>query len=275
MKRVFTTGQVAQICRVNSSTVAKWFDSGRLQGYRVPGHQDRRIPRECLIRFLKENHMPLGALEEEENAARVYPEAAESNSELLGWEPPAIPGVMKVFTLEQVATLCRVAPQTVAKWFDSGRLRGYRLPGSDERRIPRDALIKFLTENGMPLNGLVPAGETPLALGPVHRKELSGGTEGAAAVAPTSSQEEVDCVSRDDPVVKGSFTIGQVAQLCKVAPRTVSKWFDSGRLKGVRIRSSGQRRFPRAALVRFLKEHNMPLGELEGNEVEEAPERQP
>ena len=26
------------------------------------------------------------------------------------------------------------------------------------------------------------------------------------------------------------FTTGQVAKICKVAPRTVSKWFDSGRL---------------------------------------------
>jgi len=65
MKKVFTTGQVAKICKVAPRTVSKWFDSGRLRGYRIPGSQDRRIPREQLIRFLKEHHMPLGELEEE------------------------------------------------------------------------------------------------------------------------------------------------------------------------------------------------------------------
>jgi len=65
MKKVFTTGQVAKICKVAPRTVSKWFDSGRLRGYRIPGSQDRRIPREHLIRFLKEHNMPLGELEEE------------------------------------------------------------------------------------------------------------------------------------------------------------------------------------------------------------------
>src|SRR4051794_17079469 len=65
MKKVFTTGQVAKICKVAPRTVSKWFDSGRLRGYRIPGSQDRRIPREQLIRFLKENGMPLGGLEQE------------------------------------------------------------------------------------------------------------------------------------------------------------------------------------------------------------------
>jgi excisionase family DNA binding protein len=65
MKKVFTTGQVAKICKVAPRTVSKWFDSGRLRGYRIPGSQDRRIPREHLIRFLKEHGMPLGELEEE------------------------------------------------------------------------------------------------------------------------------------------------------------------------------------------------------------------
>jgi excisionase family DNA binding protein len=64
-KKVFTTGQVAKICHVAPRTVSKWFDTGKLRGYRIPGSQDRRIPREQLIRFMKENHIPLGSLEEE------------------------------------------------------------------------------------------------------------------------------------------------------------------------------------------------------------------
>jgi excisionase family DNA binding protein len=64
MNSVYTTGQVARLCKVAPRTVTKWFDSGRLRGYRIPGSQDRRIPRANLIRFLKEHGMPLGELEE-------------------------------------------------------------------------------------------------------------------------------------------------------------------------------------------------------------------
>lgn len=56
-RKVFTTGEVAQLCMVAPRTVSKWFDCGRLRGFRIPGSQDRRIPREHLERFLKENHM--------------------------------------------------------------------------------------------------------------------------------------------------------------------------------------------------------------------------
>jgi excisionase family DNA binding protein len=64
LAKVFTTGQVAEICQVAPRTVSKWFDSGRLRGYRIPGSRDRRIPRECLQAFLRENGMPLGKLQD-------------------------------------------------------------------------------------------------------------------------------------------------------------------------------------------------------------------
>src|SRR5438094_4678260 len=65
MKKVCTTGQDAKTSQVAHRTVSKWFDSVRLRGYRIPGSEERRIPREHLIRFLKEHGMPLGELEEE------------------------------------------------------------------------------------------------------------------------------------------------------------------------------------------------------------------
>lgn len=57
-KRVFTTGQVAKICGVTPRVVAKWCDSGRLGSYRIPGSQDRRIPREYLHKFLVVSGLP-------------------------------------------------------------------------------------------------------------------------------------------------------------------------------------------------------------------------
>lgn len=60
---VLTTGQVAEICQVAPRTVSKWFDSGELKGYRVPGSKDRRIPVDDLIRFMRRHGMPLGVLD--------------------------------------------------------------------------------------------------------------------------------------------------------------------------------------------------------------------
>lgn len=62
-KDVLTTGQVAQICNVAPRTVTKWFDSGQLRGYRIPGSRDRRIPISELIRFMKAHNIPTDALE--------------------------------------------------------------------------------------------------------------------------------------------------------------------------------------------------------------------
>jgi excisionase family DNA binding protein len=62
-KDVLTTGQVAQICNVAPRTVTKWFDSGQLRGYRIPGSRDRRIPVSELIRFMKANNIPTDTLE--------------------------------------------------------------------------------------------------------------------------------------------------------------------------------------------------------------------
>ena len=59
-----------------------------------------------------------------------------------------------VLTTGEVAEICKVAPRTVSKWFDSGRLGGYRIPGSKDRRIPKAELLRFMKEHGIPLNGL-------------------------------------------------------------------------------------------------------------------------
>jgi excisionase family DNA binding protein len=59
-----------------------------------------------------------------------------------------------VLTTGEVAKICNVAPRTVSKWFDTGQLRGYRIPGSKDRRIPLDQLLRFMHAHGIPLNGL-------------------------------------------------------------------------------------------------------------------------
>ena len=63
------------------------------------------------------------------------------------------------------------------------------------------------------------------------------------------------------------MTTGQVAQICNVAPRTVTKWFDAGQLKGYRIPGSRDRRIPTAELVKFMKAHDMPIDALEAGQM--------
>jgi len=62
-KQVFTTGEAADICKISQQTIIRCFDSGRLKGFRVPGSRFRRIPREELIRFMRENAIPTDTLE--------------------------------------------------------------------------------------------------------------------------------------------------------------------------------------------------------------------
>lgn len=61
-KDVLTTGEVAKICNVASRTVSKWFDSGQLKGYRIPGSKDRRIPVSSLRKFMKNHGIPMDGL---------------------------------------------------------------------------------------------------------------------------------------------------------------------------------------------------------------------
>jgi two-component system response regulator RpaA len=63
MKTVFTTGEAAKICKVSQQTIIRCFDSGQLKGFRVPGSRFRRIPRDSLYRFMKDNNIPTDALE--------------------------------------------------------------------------------------------------------------------------------------------------------------------------------------------------------------------
>lgn len=64
-----------------------------------------------------------------------------------------------VLTTGEVAKLCNVAPRTVSKWFDSGQLKGYRIPGSKDRRIPLNNLVQFMKAHGIPLDGVM-SGDT-------------------------------------------------------------------------------------------------------------------
>lgn len=60
----------------------------------------------------------------------------------------------KIFTTGEAAHICKVSQQTIIRCFDSGRLTGFRVPGSKFRRIPRDELVRFMQANGIPLDAI-------------------------------------------------------------------------------------------------------------------------
>lgn len=90
MKTVFTTGEAAKICKVSQQTIIRCFDSGQLKGFRVPGSRFRRIPREALYRFMKENNIPTDALESGRHRLLIVdddPAVVELISDVLSADP--------------------------------------------------------------------------------------------------------------------------------------------------------------------------------------------
>jgi excisionase family DNA binding protein len=77
MKDLFTTGEAAEICRVSQQTIIRCFDSGRLKGFRVPGSKFRRIPRASLIRFMRDNNIPLDNLDSGKRKVLIVDDDAE------------------------------------------------------------------------------------------------------------------------------------------------------------------------------------------------------
>ncbi|MFC1724592.1 helix-turn-helix domain-containing protein [candidate division KSB1 bacterium] len=62
MKVALTTGEVSKICNVSQKTVIKWYDDGLLEGYKIPGTKDRRVPIKSLNEFIQKNNIPISVL---------------------------------------------------------------------------------------------------------------------------------------------------------------------------------------------------------------------
>jgi len=89
-KQVFTTGEAAEVCKVSQQTIIRCFDAGRLGGFRVPGSRFRRIPRDELIKFMRDNEIPTDSLDG--GAKRILvvdddPQIVELFHDVLGADP--------------------------------------------------------------------------------------------------------------------------------------------------------------------------------------------
>ena len=77
LKDLFTTGEAADVCKVSQQTIIRCFDAGRLEGFRIPGSKFRRIPRRSLVKFMKENNIPLDSLESGKKKVLIVDDDAE------------------------------------------------------------------------------------------------------------------------------------------------------------------------------------------------------
>lgn len=112
-----------------------------------------------------------------------------------------------VLTTGDVAKMCNVAPRTVSKWFDSGKLKGYRIPGSKDRRIPLSELIRFMKGHDIP-SPMPPIGRTRVLI-------VDSNAETGSALAEelkSKADYEVD-------IVTSTFETGVVAQ--KLVPHVL------------------------------------------------------
>lgn len=63
-QRVYTSGEVAEICGVSTDTVSRWFDLGQIEGYRLGEGGDRRVPADSLRKFMLGHGIPLDRLDD-------------------------------------------------------------------------------------------------------------------------------------------------------------------------------------------------------------------
>lgn len=107
-KEILTTGEVAKICHVAPRTVTKWFDSGKLRGYRIPGSRDRRIPLPQLLQFMRTHGMPLKAVDG--NATRIL---------MVDPEEPSLPAIADGLANSERYEVC-----TADNEFEAGMVAG-------------------------------------------------------------------------------------------------------------------------------------------------------
>jgi excisionase family DNA binding protein len=112
-----------------------------------------------------------------------------------------------VLTTGDVAKICNVAPRTVSKWFDNGQLKGYRIPGSKDRRIPVSELIRFMKMHNMPT--------TALPVGRIRILIVDSNTEQASHLAEGLKQQ----ADYDVKTVCSNFETGAIVQ--KFAPHVL------------------------------------------------------
>lgn len=129
MKEHYRTFEIARAWECSTHTVRRLIDAGTIKGFRFNG-KERRAYRDSLAAYCAEMGLRMP-----DDPKPPVPK-------------PKKPGPM---TSGEVARACGVSPRTVANWMDSGLLKGYRIPGSQDRRFLREEVYQFLVATGVPV----------------------------------------------------------------------------------------------------------------------------
>lgn len=133
-KSVFTTFESAKLCHVSPLSIINWVNAGRLPAFRTPGGH-RRIRREDLVRFMRENGIPIPEdLRDGSGRARVLVVDDE-------------PGIREVIAEHLTSRPNPYEVMTAADGFEAGRLVAtfrpdavlldLRMPGLDGFQVCR------------------------------------------------------------------------------------------------------------------------------------------
>ena len=124
-------------------------------------------------------------------------------------------------TTGMVADLFGVVPRTISKWVDSGKLKGYKLPGSMDRRIPRQAIVDFCRAENVPVPKMLQVNFMVLVVGgfkfpvpttPAELRAVRYAVDAIPIVTDTKYMTQL--------IVSEYFPLDETAALC----RHVGEW---------------------------------------------------
>jgi len=173
--RVLATGIAAEITGMSQQSIIKLFDNRRIEGFKIPGSKERRIPLKNLVSFM--SYYPsmqarfLHYLEElnEELEERKKPDGARSlclspdefgYDALIGKNGLRLHTNIKFYTTGIAAEIVNTSQQTVIRRFDDlggSGFHGFRIPTNStrpNRRLTPDYLARILLNNGFKTNAL-------------------------------------------------------------------------------------------------------------------------
>ncbi|WP_166423231.1 response regulator [Paraglaciecola sp. 20A4] len=113
---------------------------------------------------------------------------------------------MKTLTSGDIAKYCDVNLRTVIRWIDSGRLKGYKLPGGGNNRVKEEDFVAFLTENKLPIPADFASPETRVLI-------VDDELQVAKAISRVTKRAGYDSVIATDPFMAGALLTTYKPQL--------------------------------------------------------------